>query len=108
MLIPAKEILCNYKILYLADLDYNWFSKLVSSSVERLIKKIKHANLDGLNIWAGKTLNSNFVMQVKGADLFLYVWTVNNPNHAKHLIDLGIDGITTDRAEWLLSKLSKS
>ena len=29
------------------------------------------------------------------------------PNHAKKLISWGIDGITTDRAQWLSDKLIK-
>jgi len=37
--------------------------------------------------------------------LMLYVWTVNDPEKAKKLKSIGIDGITTDRAQWLKEKI---
>lgn len=96
-----KAVSSSHKVLFLADLDYNWLSKLISPKVEKLIKKVKAANLDGLDVWAGKILTKSFVEKVKAANLMLYVWTVNDPVVAKKLFDWGVDGITTDRAEWM-------
>ena len=101
----AKKMLPGYEILYLADLDYNWFTKIISPSVEILIQKAKDANLDGLNVWAGNLLTSEFAMKVKASGLLLYVWTVNDPQHAKKLFSWNIDAITTDRAEWLRQQI---
>ena len=101
----AKRILPNHKVLFLADLDYNAYTKLRSSSVEKLISKAKYANLDGLNVWAGKILTKEFAQKIKSAELLLYVWTVNDPKKAKELVSWGIDGITTDRAQWLKGML---
>ncbi len=101
----AKRILPNHKVLFLADLDYNAYTKLRSSSVEKLISKAKYANLDGLNVWAGKILTKEFAQKIKSAELLLYVWTVNDPKKAKELVSWGIDGITTDRAKWMRDKL---
>jgi glycerophosphoryl diester phosphodiesterase len=100
-----KQFLPSYKALYLVDLDYTWMTKVFSPPVEKLIEKVKSAHLDGLNVWAGKLLTEEFAHKVKSAGLLLYVWTVNDPFHAQKLISWGIDGITTDRAEWMKQKL---
>lgn len=101
----AKRMLPDHKILYLADLDYNWYTKLISPSVETLIDKVKKANLDGLDVWAGKLLTKKFAQKVKSAGLLLYVWTVDDVDKARVLYDWGIDGVTTNRAQWLRDKL---
>ncbi len=97
----VKKRFPKHIALYLADLDYTWYTKIISPSVNQLIAKVKSANLDGLDVWAGKLLTKEFADKVKSAGLLLYVWTVDNLDHAKNLIDLGVDGITTNRAEWL-------
>ena len=104
-IVETKKLFPQNNVLYLVDLDYTWYTKLISPSVEKLIAKVKEVNLDGLNVWAGKLLTKEFTQKVKSADLLLYTWTVNNPQYAQDLIDLGIDGITTDRAQWLKTKL---
>ncbi len=103
--VETKKLFPRNNVLYLVDLDYTWYTRLISPSVEKLITNVKEANLDGLNVWAGKLLTKEFAQKVKSADLLLYTWTVNNPQHAQSLIDWGIDGITTDRAQWLKTKL---
>lgn len=108
IVLKAKKILHEHTVLYLADLDYTWYTRLLSLSVEKLIEKVKLGNLDGLNVWAGKLLTEEFASKVKSAGLLLYVWTVNDPGHAKKLISWGIDGITTDRAEWMKNQISDS
>ncbi len=106
-IVETKKLFPKNKALYLADLDYTWYTRLISPSVNTLIKKVKLGKLDGLNVWAGKLLTEKFAQKVKSAGLFLYVWTVNNPVHAQKLTDWGINAITTDRAEWLKEQLNK-
>ena len=96
-----KIELPKIRMLYLADLDYSWMTKVFAPSVEKLIAMVENAKLDGLNVWAGKLLTEKFICTVKWKKLLLYVWTVNNLEQAKSLADLGIDGLTTDRAEWM-------
>ena len=101
----VKGQMHDIKVLYLVDLDYNWISKLLTTSVDKLIRKVKNADLDGLNVWAGEIANEEFIQKVKDEGLLLYVWTVNDPAHAKKLISWGIDGLTTDRAAWMKQQL---
>lgn len=104
----AKKAMPELKVLYLADLDYTWMTKVFSPPVDKLIEKVKAANLNGLNVWAGKLLTEKFAYNVKWSDLDLYVWTVNNPEHAKRLIDWNVDAITTDKAEWMKNCLKNN
>ncbi len=104
-IVKTKKSFPEYATLYLVDLDYKWYTKIISPSVKKLITKVKEGNLDGLNVWAGKLLTKKFADKVKSAGLLLYVWTVDDPTHARKLVNWGIDAITTNKAQWLSSKL---
>lgn len=106
-IVETKKMFPQNNCLYLVDLDYTWYTRLVSPSAEKIIAKAKEGNLDGINVWAGKLLTKQFVEKVKTANLLLYTWTVNNPQQAKQLIKWQIDGITTDKAQWLKNKISQ-
>ena len=101
----SKVLLPKFTVLFLAELDYSWLSRYVSPSVDKLINKVKNAGLDGLNVWAGKKADKGFINKVKNAGLIVYVWTVNDPDHAKRLLSWGVDGITTDRAAWIKNQI---
>ena len=58
-----------------------------------------------LDIKGSKSINQNFVKNVKKAGLRLFVWTINNSEEAKKFFKLGVDGITTDRPFWLKQSL---
>jgi glycerophosphoryl diester phosphodiesterase len=38
----------------------------------------------------------------------VYVWTVNSPEEVALVIDLGVDGIITDRPAFVLAKLGRA
>lgn len=104
-IIAAKQMMPQYKVLLLSDLDYHWYGKLFSPSIETLIERCKKNNLDGLDLWAGKKLNKHAVKKIKSSGLLLYVWTVNDISQAAELIEWRVDGITTDRAQWMRKEL---
>lgn len=105
-LAKAKKLMPQYKMLWLLNLDYiiPWW--LIWVNKRKIIKKVKKFDLDGVNVWAGKLLNQSFVSVLKKAGLLVYSWTVNKPDKANSLINLDIDGITTDRAGWMMEQLS--
>jgi glycerophosphoryl diester phosphodiesterase len=49
--------------------------------------------------WSHTAITTTEVGMVHSADLELWVWTVNDMNRVQELIDMGVDGITTDRPE---------
>ena len=107
-LAQAKQMMPEYKMLWLLDLDYFWPSWMLWISKLKIIRKIKKQNLDGVDVWAGKLLNRSFISTFKNAGLYVYTWTVDNPENAKSLIGDGIDGITTNRAAWITSQIHKN
>lgn len=101
----VKKALPEHNVLWLSKLDYTWLKKIFPPSINKLIARTLENNLNGLDLWAGKMINQELVEKVKSAGLKLYVWTINDPIKAKKLIDMGVDGITTDRVQWLAEKL---
>ena len=70
----------------------------------KLVQMVKDRGLDGLDVhYAGIT--KEFVDAVKASDQKLYVWTVDDPQEAKRLVELGVSGITTNRPEWLREQI---
>ncbi len=70
----------------------------------KLVQTAKDKGLDGLDVeYAG--VNEEFARAVKAAGQKLYVWTVDDPHEAKRLVKLGVDGITTNRPDWLREQL---
>ncbi len=104
-LVKAKQLMPDYRMLWLLSLDYVLPWWLVWINERRTVNKVKKLNLDGVNVWAGKRLTANFISTFKDAGLFVYSWTVNSPEKAGSLIENGIDGITSDRAYWLTKQL---
>jgi glycerophosphoryl diester phosphodiesterase len=92
------------------QLEVSW---LVSSDketkkfppVEELIAKAKAANLDGLDLNYGFPIDAEFVRKVHAAGLKLYTWTVDDPAVARRQVAAGVDGITTNRPEWLREQI---
>lgn len=76
-------------------------------NVEELIEKAKAAKLDGLDLNHGFPIDKSFVEKVHGAGLKLYTWTVDDAEIAKKEAAAGVDGITTNRPEWLRKQLQK-
>jgi glycerophosphoryl diester phosphodiesterase len=74
-------------------------------ALAELIRKAKAAGLDGLNLNYEWPIDDAFVQKVKSAGLKLYVYTVDDDTLAKKLAVAGVDGITTNRPEWLRQKM---
>ena len=101
----AKKAMPRLKVYWIVGLKQHKVTRKWSPKVDELIRKVRAARLDGLDIGKTEGIDKSFADKVKQAGLDLYVWTVNSPSEAVRLIALGIDGITTDRPGWLRSKL---
>ncbi len=79
----------------------NW-----SPTMEEVVEKTVEANLDGVNLrFVGPATNREDVALIREAGLGYYVWTVNDLDDAQKAIELGIDGLTTDRPAWIKKQL---
>lgn len=98
---PEIEICWVNNIRHL-ELVISWQPEIL-----KLIAKTKEANLNGLDLSAIKLIDESFVNIIKATGLKLYVWTVNDPLDAKRLTEAGVNGITTNRSQWLKAQLEK-
>jgi glycerophosphoryl diester phosphodiesterase len=102
----TKKEIPELKVYWLAVLKHDEKTGQLNHTAAELIQKTKAANLDGLDLGHVPPLNAEFVKEIKQAGFPLFVWTVNDADTAREYRDLGIDGITTDRPEFLRSALS--
>jgi len=72
----------------------------------KLIEKAKEADLDGLN-FRYKGISKEFIKSVHDANMKIYTWTVDDPEEAAKLSGFGINGITTNRPQWMKKELDK-
>ena len=101
----AKKMMPEYRMLWLLNLDYSLPTWLSCVNTDSIINKIEKHSLDGVNVWAGDLLTDSFIAKFKNRGYSIYTWTINDPDKANLLIKKGIDGITTDRAAWVLDQL---
>ncbi len=92
----AKESMPSIPVYYLKYTLKGRYNK-------SLIRKTREAGLDGLDL-RYKGIRPSFVEAVHRAGMKLYAWTVDDPETAKELSAMGVDGITTNRPV-LLSNL---
>jgi len=72
-----------------------------------LIQKAKTANLDGLDLRHDGAFDKPFVDMVRAEGMQVYVYTVNDPDRARALDQMGVAGITTDRPGFMRKALQQ-
>jgi glycerophosphoryl diester phosphodiesterase len=77
----------------------------ISDRPEELLARCEAAGLDGLDLKYDSEITPEFMKRMKDAGMELIVWTVNEPDVARRLADLGVAGITTDRPAWLREQM---
>ncbi|MEO7298058.1 MAG: glycerophosphodiester phosphodiesterase [Verrucomicrobiota bacterium] len=102
----AKEKLSEHEVYWLVA----WSKDKITGEypkLDALIEKTKAAKLDGVDLNFGFPIDKAFVEKVHGAGLKLYTWTVDDPVVARAEVEAGVDGITTNRPDWLREQLKK-
>ena len=69
-----------------------------------LITAVLAKGLDGLDLHYAMVTNE-YAAAIKSAGLALWTWTVNDPVEAKHQVELGVDGLGTDRCAWMREQM---
>ena len=100
----AKKLMTDIDAYWLKGTEKDKATKKYIPHDTALVEKVRSRGLDGLDVHAGG-ITREFAEAVRGAGLKLYVWTVDDPEVAVLLTDLKVDGITTNRPEWLREKL---
>lgn len=97
----VKDALPELQVYLVSGLKKNKVTRQWSPKIEDLVKQAKDARLDGLDLQSCGALTRASVQKIREADLGFYVWTVDDPQEARRVIELGVDGITTNRPGWL-------
>ncbi len=114
----AKKQFPKRAVYYLVSIKQNNTNGRWEPSVESLVKKATAAGLNGLSLGnmgargtAGNLPLVDYLRRMRketaARDLGFYVWTVDSPRMGKLLLDLGLDGITTNRPAFLKSRINK-
>jgi glycerophosphoryl diester phosphodiesterase len=100
----ARQRLPELKAYYLASFRQG-ATQAWTPDADMLIQRAQEIGAHGLNLSAFGPVDREFVQQVKAAELELYVWTVDDPELARKMIEAGVDGNTTNRAAGLREEL---
>ncbi|HIG28228.1 MAG TPA: glycerophosphodiester phosphodiesterase [Verrucomicrobiales bacterium] len=104
----AKKLMPNLMVYYLSGFKQDKKTGRWTPAIDELIAKTVSGGLDGLDVSYKGPLTSESVQRIKKAGLSLVVYTVDDPPAGKGLIDVGVDGITTNRPKWLKEQISTS
>lgn len=100
-----KKRMPELKVYYLSDFKENKKTGAQPPTIDELIKSAKDANLDGLDLAYKGPLDKASIKKIHDAGLKCYIWTLDDPEIARQMIKAGVDGITTNRAQWLRQQL---
>jgi glycerophosphoryl diester phosphodiesterase len=102
----AKKRFPNLQVFWLSDFKKDKETGAWSPTVDELIRGAVAAKLDGLDLKAEtEVLDAAFAQKIRAARLQFHVWTVDDPAIARKMVQIGVDGITTNRPEWLRQQL---
>lgn len=73
--------------------------------LDSAIEFAKQHHGEGISIWEAG-LDSDDVARIHAAGLRVWTWTVNDPQRARELLGMGVDGICTDDPELLQGVLA--
>jgi glycerophosphoryl diester phosphodiesterase len=87
------------------DVPCYYLSMFRGKAMKR-IDRAADCSLDGLDLRYG-IINRKLVEKCGRAGLDLWCWTVNDPETAIRMQDLGVKVVTTDRPDWLKERVSE-
>ena len=103
----VKKLFPAHKAYWLSC-NFTWVKpdvKQVELSPDELVAKLRKLGVDGVDICESEFLNREYADALHAAKLGFHVWTVDEPAVAKHLVELGVDSITTNRAKFIATEL---
>lgn len=103
----SKKTLPECKAYWIVSVKKDKETGKWNHSVDTLIQTAKTLHADGLDLSACDLIDRGFGDTVKAAGLELLVWTVNDVKVARQMIAAGVQGITTDRPQWLREQLAQ-
>jgi glycerophosphoryl diester phosphodiesterase len=78
---------------------FRWIMRRVLQDVQALQVPVRRGMIE--------VVTPGFVRRAHALGLVVHVWTVNEPAEMRRLLQLGVDGIVTDRADLLRDVLQE-
>jgi glycerophosphoryl diester phosphodiesterase len=104
----VKQSLPQIRVLWLASFEEDDGGRW-QPTVEEIVATAGRIGADGVDLNANvEVIDEAFVAQLREADLEFHVWTVDDPEVARRMRDLGAHSITTNRPGWLREQLKSS
>lgn len=85
------------------DNECYWLSSS-KDKVNEKIEEVAQLGLDGINLHSS-IVDQAMMDRAAALDLKVLCWTVDSPEEAKRVKELGIGGITTNRPAWLKERI---
>jgi glycerophosphoryl diester phosphodiesterase len=101
----VERLMPELEVYYLSHFKPNNKTNAPPPTIDELIAAAQDAKLDGLDLSHEGPLDAEGVKRIHDAGLKCYVWTIDDPAIAKRMVKAGVDGITTNRAQWLREQL---
>ncbi|MDQ8188218.1 glycerophosphodiester phosphodiesterase [Pelagicoccus sp. SDUM812002] len=73
----------------------------------KLMRVLRKSKVDGISTRANEVVDSAFVTLFKKKGLGYHVWTVDDPQYALALLEIGAETITTNKPDVILSALGR-
>jgi glycerophosphoryl diester phosphodiesterase len=101
-----KAQMLELEVYWIIRARRSWKTGRRFPAADEMIAAAREAGLDGVDLDAGGPVNAGLVKHLKAARLKVYVWTVDSVARARRLVAANVDGITTNRPQWLRQKLA--
>lgn len=104
----AKKLMPAIKAYWLTGFKKEEGHPHKTPTLETILKTLQETRADGLDVNADlDVIDDAFVSAIRAKGHELHFWTVDQPDVAKRLIDLGADSITTNRPAYLREAISQ-
>lgn len=80
-----------------------WLSA-IKPGLKKKMKKAAEAGLEGVNL-RHKIIDEKTMRIAQRNNLEMLTWTVDDPEEARRLTEIGVTGITTNRPKWLKEQM---
>lgn len=102
----VKRAMPEIKAFWLTSYRKDRDTGVWSPSMEEVFDTLDRIGADGLDTNANReVVDSDFVSGLRDRGYEFHVWTVDDPEVARHFVELGVDSITTNRPEFLRDQL---
>lgn len=96
-MVDTKHVFPQNKCYWLCSTKKELLDRMDKTAVE---------GIDGLDLYS-PVIDEDLMSKARQLKLEVLAWTVDDPQEAKRLINLGVKGITTNRTAWIQSQLKE-